>query len=405
MNILVVAPFFPYPLTQGGKIVIFNTLKYLSRQHRVTLACLSDVPITDFGPLKEYCEEIVVVERKARPVPDLLTFLLGPLPYNAVKFHSGKFASELRRLLLRCRFDLVQIEFSLMWPYASLFEGIPRVLYAHNIEYRIIGQNRLRCSNPLKKLLYASEERKLRVLEERAWRECSLCFTVSADERDAIASTMNDPGKVVTLVGVDLDRFPYHPRQEPGKRILFVGGLGYYPNLDSAQYLLEEISPRIRSGIADARLDLVGTELWRVAELVPEGGGVELHENVPEILSWFRGADILVVPLRCGAGIRIKILEAMAAGLPIVTTPKGCEGLAVEHGRELLIADDPDAFAREVIRLLGDPSLRRRLAENARAFVEEHYSWETMVKRMGSGFRRITGTGTAGVSRQRREYL
>lgn len=403
MNILVVSPLFPYPLTQGGKIVIFNTLKYLSREHRVTLACLSDVPITDFGPLNEYCEEIVLVERKARTVPDLLTFLLGPLPYNAVKFNSGKFASELRRLMQRCSFDLVQIEFSLMWPYASLFEGIPRVLYAHNIEYRIIGQNRLRCCNPLKKLLYASEERKLRVLEERAWGECSLCFTVSADERDAIAATTSDPGRVVTLVGVDLDRFPFQPRQESGKRILFVGGLGYYPNMDSARYLLEEISPRIRSGIADVRLDLVGTELWRVAELLPEEGWVELHENVPEILPWFRGADVLVVPLRCGAGIRIKILEAMAAGLPIVTTSKGCEGLAVEHGRELLIADDPVVFAREAIRLLGDFRLRRRLAESARVFVEEHYSWDTLVKRMESGFRRITGTGPIGLSRKRRE--
>lgn len=395
MNILVISPFFPYPLIQGGKITIFNTLKYLSREHRVSFACLAEEPVTDYGPLKEYCEEIVVVERKPRLVRDLLTFLAGEYPYNAVKLHSAEFASELHRLLQRHRFDLVQIEFSLMWRYATVFEGIPCTLDAHNIEYKIIAQNRLNCRNPLKKFLYAIEERKLKALEERAWRECSLCFTVSNNERDAIAATLQGDDKLVTMVGVDLSRFEFQPRQEPGKRILFVGGLNYYPNLDSSQYLLREIFPLIRAGVPDVTLDIVGIELWRIAGEAPANAGVELHESVPEILPWFRGADLLVVPLRYGAGIRIKILEAMSAGVPIVATSKGCEGLQVAHGRELLIADDPASFAREVIRLLGDQGLRQTIAMNARSFVAEHYSWETLVKRMSGGFQRVLASSSA----------
>jgi glycosyltransferase involved in cell wall biosynthesis len=389
MNILVIAPFFPYPLTQGGKITIFNTLKYLSREHRVSFACLTDVPVTDYGPLKEYCAEIVVVERKGALVIDLLTFLAGEYPYNAVKLHSADFVGALRSLLTRCTFDLVQIEFSLMWRYAALFEGIPCTLDAHNIEYNIIAQNRRNCRNPLKRFLYALEEKKLRALEERAWRECSLCFTVSDNERDLIAATLQGGDKLITMVGVDLSRFEFLPKEERGNRILFVGGLNYHPNLDSIQYLLGDVFPLIRAGVPEVRLDVVGIELWRIAGQVPDGGEVELHENVPEILPWFRGADLLVVPLRYGAGIRIKILEAMSAGVPIVATSKGCEGLRVEHGRELLIADDPASFAREVIRLLDDHELRRTIAMNARRFVAEHYSWETLVQRMSGGFRRV----------------
>ena len=389
MNILVVSPFFPYPLTQGGKITIFNTLKYLSLRHRVSFACLAEEPISDYGPLRDYCEEIVVVERKPKPVKDLLTFLTGDYPYNAVRLHSADFALELKKLLERRTFDLVQIEFSLMWPYAPIFKGIPLVLDAHNIEYQIIRQNRINCRNPVKKLLYAIEERKLRELEERAWRECTLCFTVSVNEMAVISSTLENDHKLITMVGVDLARFEFQVKQGHGTRLLFVGGLNYHPNLDSAQYLLREISPLLRACLPEVKLDIVGQELWRVAGLIPENSGVEMHENVPEILSWFRGADLLVVPLRQGAGIRIKILEAMAAGLPVVTTSKGCEGLQVEHGRELLIADDPVAFANEVVRLLGDHGLRRTLAENARSFVAQYYSWETVVERMVNGYHRI----------------
>lgn len=389
MNILVIAPFFPYPLTQGGKITVFNTLKYLCREHCVSFACLTDLPISDYGPLREYCAEIVVIERKEQTIRDLCTFLAGEYPFNAVKLHSDIFVRELQELLARRSFDLVQIEFSLMWRYAGIFKGIPCVLDAHNIEYRIIGQNRINCANPLKKVLYAIEERKLKALEEQAWRECDLCFTVSDNESSVIATTLGNDDKLITMVGVDLARFAFQPKQSSGMGLLFVGGLNYHPNRDSADYLLREIFPLIRARVAEVRLNIVGHELWRVEGLLPENSGVELHENVPEILPWFRGADLLLVPLRFGAGIRIKILEAMAAGLPIVTTSKGCEGLQVEHGRELLVADDPETFAREVMRLLGDHALRRALAENARTFVSEHYSWETLVQRMSSGYKRL----------------
>ncbi len=395
MNILVIAPFFPYPLTQGGKITIFNTLKYLSREHCVSFACLTDVPISDYGPLREYCAEIVVIERKAQTIRDLCTFLAGEYPFNAVKLHSEVFVRNLQELMARRTFDLVQIEFSLMWRYAGIFKEIPCTLDAHNIEHRIIGQNRINCRNPLKKLLYAMEERKLKALEERAWRECDLCFTVSSNESSVIAATLENDDKLITMVGVDLARFEFQFKQSFGMRLLFVGGLNYHPNLDSSDYLLREILPLIRARMPEVRLDIVGHELWRIVGLFPENSGVELHENVPEILPWFREADLLVVPLRYGAGIRIKILEAMAAGLPIVTTSKGCEGLQVEHGRELLVADDPETFASEVIRLLGDHALRRALAENARKFVAGHYSWETLVQRMSSGYQRLLGSKPA----------
>jgi glycosyltransferase involved in cell wall biosynthesis len=151
--------------------------------------------------------------------------------------------------------------------------------------------------------------------------------------------------------------------------------MDWEPNLDAAQYFLAEIFPGIHAKIPEVEVDFVGKDLWKIKDLI-RFEGIQLHENVPEVLPWFQRADVLAVPLRQGAGTRIKILEAMAAGLPVVTTPKGCEGTEVSHGKHLLIADSAEDFAVELVRLIEDNRLAARLAQEARCLVEARYSWE-----------------------------
>ena len=388
MNILFLAPFVPYPLSQGGKIVIFNMIKYLSRTNRITLACLSDTEISAYGPLDEYCEEILVIERKPRPARDLAAFLATGTPYNAARYSSRRFREAIRRLLERKSFDLVQIEFPLLWMYADLFPGLPVALEVHNIEHRIIRQIGDGTKSPLRRFLYRLEERKLRRLEEKAWSECDLCITVSDEERDTIAKHLGEPGKIHRIIGVDLERFEWSPKADAGKQLLFIGGMDYRPNLDSALYFLAEIFPRIRSRDPDVKIDIVGRELRRIPGR-ERFEGASFHENVPEVLSFFRKADLLVVPLRSGAGIRIKILEAMSAGLPVVTTSKGCEGIGVRDGEHVLVGDSPEAFSSAVSRALGDDGLRSSLARNGRRLIEERYSWEFLAKEMESCYKRL----------------
>src|SRR5208282_4382115 len=156
-----------------------------------------------------------------------------------------------------------------------------------------------------------------------------------------IASAIGRTDKVVIVPnGVDLDRFEFMPKNSTGGRILFLGGMDYIPNLDSAEYFLTDIFPLIRSHLPEAKLSIVGRDLVKINKTRPSES-IEFHENVADIVPYFRGSDVLVVPLRMGAGTRIKILEAMASGLPVVTTSKGCEGIEVKHGRHLLIADSP----------------------------------------------------------------
>jgi polysaccharide biosynthesis protein PslH len=397
MNILVLSPFLPWPLDQGGKIRIYNIVRELSRRHRVTLAALADEPPAA-EPLRGLCDEVIMVGRPALLWRDRFSFLFGRDPYNVIRYSSREMEATLRRLHREQRFDLVLVEFSMMWQYARLFPGVPVCLDAHNVEYLIIRQLR-ESSPPLRRLAYAVEERRLRRREEEAWRDSSRCFTVSDAERDRIAAC-TDSGRVVTVPnGVDLERFAFAFAPRPGgKKVLFLGGMDYAPNLDAATYFLGGIFPALHASVPDATAEVVGRELGRIPTELAAQPGVTLHEKVPDVLPFFRSADLLAVPLRMGAGTRIKILEAMGAGLPVVSTAKGCEGIAAaRHGEHLLVADTPADFTAAAARLLSDQSLRESIAASGRDLVEKEYGWESLVLRMersledscgGSGTRR-----------------
>lgn len=394
MNILILAPFLPYPLDQGGKIRIFNIIKHLSLTHAVTLAAVvDDRNASDLGALRQICEEIVLVERPARLWPDRLAFFTGRAPYNVIRYRSASMRRELRRLQQCGNFDMVQIEFSMMWQYAGVFNGTPVVLDAHNIEHRNVRQIGSACLSPFWRGLYLLEERRLRAVEERAWRECRFCLAVSDTERDEIASVTGNPASVATAPnGVDTERFAFRPRPEDGRSILFLGGMDYAPNLDAARWFLKDIFPLILQREPEARLLMVGRELWRLGECP---AAVEYHENVPEVLPWFYRANILAVPLRQGAGTRIKVLEAFAAGLPVVSTAKGCEGIEALDGEHLLIADAPEDFAEAASKLMANPEMGQRLSAGARRLAEERYSWPKTAVTMEEKYRQ------AGIGRGR----
>jgi glycosyltransferase involved in cell wall biosynthesis len=389
MNILILSPFFPYPLSQGGKIRIFNIVKYLSRTHKVTLVCLSREKVVDYGPLADFCEEIIVTERSPDLLRDLPVFLLSNIPLNQRRFSSQPFRRILNDLARRRSFDLVQVELSLMWQYQDIFKDIPVVLSTQNIEHEIIRQLRNTSANPLKRFLYALEEKKLKELEEQAWRDCNLCFTVSDMERNAIISVLGHTSKVFTVPnGVDLERFQFLPKSGTDKHVLLIGGMDYLPNLDSVNYFLKELFPVISSEIPDVQLDVVGKALRRIYRR-DSLKRITFHESVLDVLPHFRRADLLVVPLRYGAGTRIKILEAMASGLPVVTTSKGCEGIDVNNGEHLMIADSPGQFAFAVRKMFNDSELRKAVIQNARKLIENKYSWEMIVGEMKQKYRKI----------------
>jgi len=376
MKILVLSPFVPNPPNQGGKIRVFNLIKYLSHKNRVTLACLSFEKVDEFGPLRDYCEKIVCIKNTNHTSWNLFAFLLGKKPFNYLRYSSSKFRLALSELALGNAFDVVLVEMPMLWQYADILANYPLALDAHNVEYELINGLQKGCQNRIKKFLYGIEVKRFKKQEEFAWDNCNHCFTVSDQERKSVVNKIGDMDKVTTVPnGVDLEKFSFRPTAKRGQRILFLGGMDWAPNLDAAQFFLKDIFPLIRKMRPNAQVDFVGKDLWRIQDLVRHEN-ILLHDNVPEVLPWFHEADLLAVPLRMGAGTRIKILESMASGLPVVTTSKGCEGTSVIDGCHLLVADTAQKFAEKICLLIQDESLAARLTKEARKLVEEDYSWE-----------------------------
>ncbi len=377
MRILVVAPFVPWPLAHGGRIRLFHLVRELARRHEVTLVCLAGSDGAETGPLAEFCRKVVTVAHRPGSMAPFCRFLFGPNPYNAERFASPALEATIRSLLASTPFDVVHLETTHIWSAAAACGDLPVVLGTQNVESRILAQLERLCRNPLKRLLYRMETARMRRFEENAWRRCRLCLAVSEKERQEIIGSGVPPERVVTIAnGGDLERFAFLPRPG-GERLLFLGGLDYHPNRDAADWLLGEIWPLVRGTEPDAELLLAG----RGTEALAKGGlppGVSCLGDPADVPDCFAGADLLVVPLRIGAGTRLKVLEAMAAGLPVVSTDRGCEGTAAVAGVHLLTADTPREFAAACLRLLAEPGLSGSLAAKARRLVEERYSWASI---------------------------
>jgi glycosyltransferase involved in cell wall biosynthesis len=203
-------------------------------------------------------------------------------------------------------------------------------------------------------------------------------------ELDAQHLRVAAAGAAVSLIpnGVDTAALRPLPEAAAGKRLIFVGHLRYPPNVDAVRFLAHHILPALRARIPDARLTVVGDGAPGALGEFSGRDDIDLVGRVPSPLPYYQDAHVAVVPLRAGGGTRLKILEAMALGRPVVSTPLGCEGLAVEDGKHLLVADDAANFAAAVARLLTDRALVARLTLEARALVERDYDWTGIADRL-----------------------
>ncbi|HEY8610217.1 MAG TPA: glycosyltransferase family 4 protein [Roseomonas sp.] len=222
------------------------------------------------------------------------------------------------------------------------------------------------------RLLLRFDAAYIRAAEKRialGWNGVSVC----TDEDTETLRATYPSARVVKIPNV-MERDLLPPRQEDGRlNLLFVGNLGFLPNIQGLKAFMQEAWPAIRSGLPDARLTIVGLNPAPEIVRLSEEQGVALHRNVPEVQPFYRDSDIVLVPILIGSGTRIKILEAMAHGRAIVTTAMGAEGLDLVHGRHAMVVEDMAGFAGAVIALARDPGARRRMVEEARAFQQERF--------------------------------
>ena len=385
MNILFLSTWFPYPPDNGSKIRVYHLLRALEQRHALTLLSFAfDTARPDqAAPHTICCDEIEVV--RCNPfergcVARALRFLSpSPIVNAPVPEMQGLVSTALKQV----DFDVVIASTTLMATYALMAVNIPKVLEEHNFHTQWAWERYQQQNSALGRLQSWVSWQKRRRYDAKLLSRFDLCTMVSHGDKAATLRILPAYQGLVEVVpsGVDCQHNHLGVAQPVPNTLVFNGALTYSANYDAMRFFLTEIHPLIRQWAPDVSLTITGSTSGVNLAGLKLDESVHLSGYVDDIRPVVAGASVCLVPIRQGGGTRLKILEAMALGTPVVATSKGAEGLAVIDGQHILLADDPATFASRTLKLLQNPALRQRLATNARSLVEEQYDWTQIGQR------------------------
>lgn len=381
------------PVDTGGKIRSYNILVQLANTHEVTLLSYyggkKDPGYeTDISRKLPGAEVICTAapESTLRQSLDYILRLPAAAPYAVTKFSHPRVQESVSRTLQGGRCDVAVCDFlsaSLNFPDTS---PVPVVLFQHNVETSLWQRMADRETNPVRRLSYRIEAGKMARYERNTLAKFGHVIAVSDHDRDQMQAMDGQCRISVVPTGVDTSRYQRVP-SAPGTPpiIVFTGSMDWEPNVDAVEYFCREIWRSVLAEFPNARFEIVGRNPSpRVQRLASPS--VIVTGTVPSVTDHLRNATVVVVPLRIGGGTRLKIFEAMAMAKAMVSTSIGAEGLDVTHGRHLLLADDPQSFARGILQLLRDPAVRRNY-EEAAADLAAQYDWSHIARRFADVLR------------------
>ena len=383
MKVLVVTSELPWPLDSGGHLRTFHLLKHVA----------SHVDLRLVVPVRAGQEPAVAVlnQWNIRVVPvtvaprtkfaegkRLLNAQLHGEPYVMYRRHArpemfAAWEAEIRR----DKPDVAHLDHldSFLFHEIAAKLGVPTVLDLHNVYSLILSRMADEQTNPLKKVFFRGEARRLANIEARACRSVDAVLAVSATEADHFRK-LGAKAVHVAPNGVDCAAFTdlKTGRSVTPPVVMYLGTMSWGPNVTAAVYLAEEVFPKVRAKFPEAKLLLVGKDPCPEVRATARIAGVEVTGSVPSVRPYLEQASLLAVPLDSGGGTRLKILEAFAAGLPVVSTAVGAEGIDAKPGEEIIIAERPD-MAAAICDLVADPARGQRLAEQARRLAQQTYDW------------------------------
>ena len=395
MKILFLSPTVPFPLTDGGRIRVFNLLKQIAAKSDITLLALQTQPTDEEGiaELQQLGVQVhLVPNAPTLPRVSLRTLINAfhrQQPITVARYDLPAYRQKFKELIATEDYDLVHYE---MFHTAQFHTetDLPGVLSQQNVDSEIWRRLCGETANPFYKFVYWTQQRAFQRYER-----------VLSPKFDAVTCTSNIDATVfqhhcaadaIAIIpnGVDVTHFQPDFTTEAPAHLIYIGSMDWYPNEDAVAFFADEILPGIQSEVPEVQFSIVGGNPSARVQKLEEREGVIVTGRVPEIKPYFAEATVFVVPLRIGSGTRLKILEALAMGKAIVSTSVGAEGLNLKDGEEIFIADEPKPFAEAVTRLLTDPALRRSIGENGRARVEKDYDWRSIGEKLHQRYTQVS---------------
>lgn len=385
MKILMVSSYLPYPLHDGGRIRLYNLLKFLKNKHEITLICekRENQSQADVDEVAKVCKKVIVYNRpKAFSLQNIVKAALSANSFLETVHSHKEITRLIEKELTVENFDLFHVETYYVMQNLPKTD-LPIVLVEHNIEYKVYRRYADKASFFAKPFLRI-DALKIKKEERAAWKRAKVLVAVSPKEQEEM-------GEDTFLVpnGVDTKRFSLKKieKNKKQKTVLFIGDFRWVANRDSVTYIIKNIWPSIV-------LKYPEIKLWVIGKNIPDSirnlaiPAIVFDENAPERTEEiFQASDVLLSPVRVGGGTNFKILESMSCGTPVVTNKLGNEGLRAKDKTEILICEKPDEFANVVADLLKDEYMYEKMSRNGRDFVVKNFDWENVSLKLDEIYR------------------
>jgi polysaccharide biosynthesis protein PslH len=380
-RVLFIIPRKPYPIDDGWKIRTFHLIKGW-KNFGVTIDLLSFIHEFEKGEpingLNKLCNNIYFVNRvKSYAKKDLIRGMISPVPFTILNYYSEKmhqFATELNN---RTPYDFIQVEGVMMAQYAENGHNSLRIFDMHNVESDLLMRYAQNERNLAKKTYAYLTAVKLKRYEINACKKFDRVLVCSNEDKAILRKYGIQTSIHILPNGVDCDYFSSVESQPTINDIVFVGSMDYHANISGVTYFVKSILPLIWKKRPDIRFVIVGKNPPKSLQEL-SSDKIIVTGLVPDVRPYVTRSRVVVVPLLVGGGTRLKILEAMALGKSIVSSSQGAEGINVVNGEHIILSDNPDKFASEVLSLFDNPLKCDYLGRNARKFVLKHYSWSAI---------------------------
>ncbi len=395
------------PLNKGGRLRSWHLMRQLAARHDISYLSFTDPAQTaaDREGMQAVTSQLVTIPRNdpAKGTPrfyvDTAKYVFDGAPYAVAKYRSDAFRQQVAHLLSTGRFDALVCDF--LPPVVNLPDHVPcpSILFTHNVESEIWRRHADHAANPASRFLLTQQWRRMLRFEEQALARFDLVLAVSEADRCTFErlypDALKQPAHVVQT-GVDTSYFA--PVPTPGKgpaHLVFTGSMDWLPNEDAMLYFAREMLPLIRQAEPDTTLSIIGRAPTPAVRRLADEAGITVTGRVDDVRPHVAEGSVYVVPLRIGGGTRLKIFEAMSMAKAVVSTTIGAEGLPVNTGHNIVIADEPAAFAQAVVELIRNPDARRRMELEARRLVVNRYDWSAVAGDFEDALGRLCRVGTA----------